>query len=293
MFTEHGLADSEIGTLERHAFYERARAAFAVVRTGELRKYGNILLVKGVVNRYERSQALMVVVFGSINLDLVARVPRLPAAGETISGPPSSPSRRQGRQPGARCAAGRCRVAMFGAVGRDASRPRRSSICALRASTWRRRAVDAPTGIALINVDDHGENAITVVPGANAHARAAQVPDALLGAGNTLLLQLEVPVAEVASLAARAQPGGARVVLNAAPAMPLCARPAARRRRAGGQRARGVVLCGGVGHCARSACSSCAAVAEHFGLAVVVTVGRAWRDDGHRRRAASTFGRRR
>ena len=41
-----------IGSLERHAFYARARNAFAVVRTGELRRYGNVLLVKGVVNRY-------------------------------------------------------------------------------------------------------------------------------------------------------------------------------------------------------------------------------------------------
>ena len=40
------------GSLERHAFYTRARNAFAVVRTGELRRYGNVLLVKGVVNRY-------------------------------------------------------------------------------------------------------------------------------------------------------------------------------------------------------------------------------------------------
>jgi L-fucose mutarotase len=52
VFTEHGLADSEIGTLARQAFYERARGAFAVVRTGEMRRYGNILLVKGVVNSY-------------------------------------------------------------------------------------------------------------------------------------------------------------------------------------------------------------------------------------------------
>ena len=52
VFTEHGLAEAEIGHLERHAFYERARAAFAVVRTGELRPYGNILLVKGVINTY-------------------------------------------------------------------------------------------------------------------------------------------------------------------------------------------------------------------------------------------------
>ncbi|MEO8507458.1 MAG: RbsD/FucU domain-containing protein [Betaproteobacteria bacterium] len=53
VFTERGLADAEIGSLERQVFYQRARAAFAVVRTGELRKYGNVLLVKGVVNRYE------------------------------------------------------------------------------------------------------------------------------------------------------------------------------------------------------------------------------------------------
>jgi L-fucose mutarotase len=52
IFTEHGLADCEIGSLERFAFYERAKRAFALVRTGELRPYGNILLVKGVVARY-------------------------------------------------------------------------------------------------------------------------------------------------------------------------------------------------------------------------------------------------
>jgi L-fucose mutarotase len=52
VFTQHRLADCEIGTLERQAFYERAKRAFALVRTGEMRPYGNILLVKGVVNRF-------------------------------------------------------------------------------------------------------------------------------------------------------------------------------------------------------------------------------------------------
>ena len=49
VFADHDLADLDIGHLERHAFYERARSAYAVVRTGELRPYGNILLIKGVV----------------------------------------------------------------------------------------------------------------------------------------------------------------------------------------------------------------------------------------------------
>jgi len=53
VFTRQGLPDCEIGSLERYAFYDRASRAFALVRTGELRPYGNILLVKGVVNHYE------------------------------------------------------------------------------------------------------------------------------------------------------------------------------------------------------------------------------------------------
>jgi len=57
VFTRHRLADCEIGTLERRAFYERAKRAFALVRTGELRPYGNILLVKGVVNRFDADSA--------------------------------------------------------------------------------------------------------------------------------------------------------------------------------------------------------------------------------------------
>jgi L-fucose mutarotase len=54
VFDAHQHGDCEIGTLERQAFYDRAKRAFAIVRTGEMRPYGNILIVKGVVNRYER-----------------------------------------------------------------------------------------------------------------------------------------------------------------------------------------------------------------------------------------------
>jgi L-fucose mutarotase len=49
VFTEHGLADCEIGHLDRNAFRERARRAFAVVRTGDLRPYASILVVKGAI----------------------------------------------------------------------------------------------------------------------------------------------------------------------------------------------------------------------------------------------------
>ena len=49
VFTARDLADLEIGRLSRDEFYAQVREAYAVVRTGELRPYGNILLVKGVI----------------------------------------------------------------------------------------------------------------------------------------------------------------------------------------------------------------------------------------------------
>ena len=50
VMSDRGLGECEIGRLDRNAFYARARSAFVIVRTGELRPYGNVLLVKGVVN---------------------------------------------------------------------------------------------------------------------------------------------------------------------------------------------------------------------------------------------------
>lgn len=165
----------------------------------------------------------MVVVFGSINLDLVARVPRIPAPGETIAGRTLAtlPGGKGANQALAARAAGAA-VALYGAVGADTFAT--AALANLRAAGVALDGVatlEAPTGVALINVADDGENAITVIPGANALAQAAAVPDDLLARGVTLLMQLEVPVTEVASLAARAHARGATVVLNAAPAVPL------------------------------------------------------------------------
>jgi ribokinase len=165
----------------------------------------------------------MLVVFGSINVDLVARVPRLPRRGETLAGSRFAmvPGGKGANQALAAARAGAA-VGLFGCVGRDAMAPvalRNLREAGIDVSGV--RDVDAPTGVALIHVDDAGENCITIVAGANAHARAAQVPDAVLGSGTTLLLQLEVNAEEVAALAARARSRGARIILNAAPAQPL------------------------------------------------------------------------
>jgi ribokinase len=165
----------------------------------------------------------MIVVFGSINLDLVARVARLPRPGETIAGASFAtlPGGKGANQALAARRAG-AQVALAGAVGTDVFAP--MALAGLVSAgvdlAWVRR-VEAPTGVALIHVDAQGENAITVVPGANAHAAAAPIPDASLGSGTTLVMQLEVPLAAVGEAAARARKCGARIMLNAAPAQEL------------------------------------------------------------------------
>lgn len=162
----------------------------------------------------------MVVVFGSVNADLVARVEHLPREGETqaASGYAVHAGGKGANQALAARRAG-AEVALVGAVGRDghadvALAHLRGSGVALDSL----RAVHGPTGIALIHVDDTGRNMITIVPGANAALRASDLPDRLLAAGTTLVLQLEVPLPEVVAVAQRARGRGARVILNAAPA---------------------------------------------------------------------------
>jgi ribokinase len=160
-----------------------------------------------------------IVVLGSLNVDLVARVPTLPRPGETALG-----DRLQtftgGKGANQAVAAARlgAEVAMVGRVGTDAGGD-------LLLSALARDGVDVsgvardgsePTGTALIMVDAAGENLIAVAPGANGRVGPDEVARALAacGPGGLLVLQLEIPPAAVAA----AVRSGGRVLLNAAPA---------------------------------------------------------------------------
>ena len=164
-----------------------------------------------------------VVVVGSLNLDLVVPVPRHPAPGETVLG--GEVFRNPGGK-GANQAVAAARLgqptALVGRVGTDdAGRALLSSLREAGVDVARVLATDdAPTGMALITVDEHGENAIVVSPGANARLRPADVESAepILRTARVVLLQLEVPM-EIAVAAARSAAG--TVVLNPAPAQPL------------------------------------------------------------------------
>lgn len=162
---------------------------------------------------------MSVLVFGSANADLVFAVPDLPAPGVTVlgEGVRSFPGGKGANQAVAATRDGAA-VAFAGCVGRDGFAD--VATAALREAgvdLSRLAVVDQPTGCASIYVDPAGRNQIAVAPGANLAARAAQVEDAALHPGVTVLMQMEVPAAEVAALIGRAKHRGARAVLNLAP----------------------------------------------------------------------------
>jgi ribokinase len=158
--------------------------------------------------------AVELTVVGSINLDLVARVERLPRPGETISGASFQrfPGGKGANQAVAAARLG-ARVRLVGAVGADPLAD--EALAGLReAGVELDLALADATGIALILVGDDGENQIVVVPGANADVTPTSP-------GGAVLCQLEVPDAVVAAAAQ----GADFFALNAAPARPIDLEP--------------------------------------------------------------------
>ena len=167
-------------------------------------------------------QASLIVV-GSLNLDLVVEVARLPAPGETLLA--DGYSRGLGGK-GANQAVSAARhgvgVAMIGCVGADLEGRRLTDALAAEGINVSgvRAHDDAASGVAHIAVDQDGTNTILVVPGANAMLSAPDVERELgrLPAPDVILVQLEVPLDAVIAAAAGT---ASCVVLNPAPAQAL------------------------------------------------------------------------
>jgi ribokinase len=162
----------------------------------------------------------MIVVFGSINVDLFFETAELPRAGETVLGTALAP------QPGGKganqalaCALDGAQVALAGAVGQD--HWAEIALAELRAGqvdlTYVRET-PAPTGLAIITKDALGQNQIIVAPGANLQAKADDVDPNMLSPAATLLLQMECDVQETERLISQAAQAGAQIILNLAPA---------------------------------------------------------------------------
>ncbi len=166
----------------------------------------------------------MIVVVGSLNVDLVVPVERFPVAGETLLGGDYA-RHRGGKGANQAVAAARAgaTVRMLGRVGDDAFGAWLRA--GLDADGVDHRGVvalpDAPTGVAFISIDAHAQNVIIVSPGANGRLGAQDLAAHAFDGADVVLLQLEVPLAASLRAAELAKAAGALVVLNLAPATAL------------------------------------------------------------------------
>ncbi|HWA20361.1 MAG TPA: ribokinase [Devosia sp.] len=163
----------------------------------------------------------MITVFGSINLDLIGKVARIPRPGETVPGTSFStaPGGKGANQALAARRAG-AEVRLVGAVGTDSFAG--DALALLRGATVeleRVRTVEGPTGVAMILVDDKGENVIGILPGANAAVTPADAEAAVAGmrTRDVLVVQQEVPQAATRRALELAKARGIVSILNTAP----------------------------------------------------------------------------
>ncbi|MFD8151653.1 ribokinase [Streptomyces sp. NPDC059720] len=172
------------------------------------------------------------IVMGSLNMDLSVTVPRLPQPGETMPGADvvRAPGGKGANQAIAAARLG-ADVKMIGLLGADAFGDELRARLVAEGVDDRGVSTVAgvASGLALIVVQDDGENTITLSPGANRHVDARclarlTAPGAIRS-GDTVLLQLEVPVDTVLAAARAAREAGALTVLNAAP-LPTAPLPA-------------------------------------------------------------------
>jgi ribokinase len=177
--------------------------------------------IRSYDHRYPRT--MTVVVLGSANLDLVYRVERIPKPGETLlaTGAEQHPGGKGNNQVIAAARAG-ADATFIAAIGSDAAGDTLAATLEQAGVRMLLRRVPERTGTALITVDAGAENTIVVDSGANATLLdLAAVERDAIAAADTLLLQLETPLATVLDAARVARAAGTATVLNAAPIQPL------------------------------------------------------------------------
>ena len=174
----------------------------------------------------------MIVVFGSINLDLIGTVSRIPAPGETVPGTAFSraPGGKGANQALAARRAG-AEVRLIGAAGRDAMGDEALALLAesgVDLSAVRR--LDMAQGVAMIFVGEDGENVIGIFPGANGAVGIDDAERELAGLarGDVLVVQPEIGAGATIRALGMARAAGALSILNTAPFL-ATTREAARR----------------------------------------------------------------
>ena len=165
-------------------------------------------------------------VLGSLNMDISVTVPRLPEPGATVLGGAAAfaPGGKGANQAVAAARLGGS-VRMVGCVGDDDFGGRLLAALAAEGVEQGVRTVPGvPTGLAMITVDEAGENIITVAPGANREVGAAEISRVAETPVDVLVISAEIPVPAIKAALSADQAAGAPVrVLNLAPAPPEAA----------------------------------------------------------------------
>lgn len=167
----------------------------------------------------------MIIIFGSLNMDIAIQVDNFPEPGETIlsKGYVHSPGGKGGNQALAAARSSDAKVALIGRVGNDDyGRTLREELKSNGVMVSGVAYTDhSETGLAIVTRDQTGENNIIVMSGANMEAIHEQVPDEILLKGNVLLMQMELPLDQTITLLERAHARGVKTILNLAPAIML------------------------------------------------------------------------
>lgn len=162
------------------------------------------------------SEAGRVVVFGSINADVVVRASRLPLPGETVTGTSVAwHAGGKGANQAAAAAAAGAATRFIGCVGSDEHGDRLRGCLSAFGVDLSVRTVDGASGQAYITVDSEGENSIVVIAGANASLTASDMADLHLADRDVAVSVLESPVDAVLEFLRAAAP--ARRILNPTP----------------------------------------------------------------------------
>ena len=164
----------------------------------------------------------MIIVFGSINMDLNIKLKRFPDAGETILSPSytMTPGGKGANQAMAAARAG-SKTAIIGKVGDDGPGMRilqhlkRNEVMTSGVA----QSTTFPTGMAMVAKEKGGDNRIIVASGANIEVSADQAPIEVFHDKNVLLVQMEVPMEQNAIVMKNAKDKGAKVIMNLAPAL--------------------------------------------------------------------------
>lgn len=168
----------------------------------------------------------MILVVGSTNIDLVASVEHLPSRGETVLGYRFAQSfGGKGANQAVAAARAGAEVAFLGKLGADTNGQLIQQHLAAQGLSRPvlLRDGDCPTGVAMILVDQAGENQIVVVPGSNGRLTPADLRQhrELMAAARVLLVQMEIPLETVLEALKLGRECGLTTILNPAPAAPL------------------------------------------------------------------------